>query len=128
MSYTKPGASELRSVWGTTADGFQGQTVTHADSGDCESQWLGDLRTGSVIVRAKRPFATDMEPRKEWFTVAATGGPVTVTGAAFSPDDPHVLELSLSRELAADETVTMSYRRPRSWPDCGTWTASSSRT
>ena len=112
VSYTKPGADALRSVWGTEADGFKGQAVTN-ESGTCVSGWLGNARTGSVILRGIRPFATDAAPRAEWFTVAASGGPVTVTGAAFSADDPHELRLSVSRDFAADETVTVSYRRPR---------------
>ena len=112
VSYTKPGADALRSVWGTEADGFKGQAVTNG-SGTCVSGWLGNARTGSVILRGNRPFATDAAPRAVWFTVAASGGPVTVTGAAFSADDPHELRLSVSRDFAADETVTVNYRRPR---------------
>ena len=112
VSYTKPGADALRSVWGTEADGFKGQAVTN-ESGTCVAEWLGNARTGSVILRGNRPFATDAAPRAEWFTVAASGGPVTVTGAAFSADDPHELRLSVSRDFAADETVTVSYRRPQ---------------
>ena len=112
VSYTKPGANALRSVWGTEADGFKGQAVTN-ESGTCVAEWLGNARTGSVILRGNRPFATDAAPQAEWFTVAASGGPVTVTGAAFSADDPHELRLSVSRDFAADETVTVSYRRPQ---------------
>ena len=35
-----------------------------------------------------------------------------MTGAAFDPNDAHVLKLTLSREFVAGETVTASYRRP----------------
>ena len=56
-------------------------------------------------------------------------GPVTVTGAALSPDDPHVLKLTLDREFAPGETVKVSYRRPAGEArTVGTWTARSSGT
>ena len=112
VTYTKPGSLEvgkLRSVWLVDADTF---TETVTIGGGCSSQWMVGARTGSVVLRGKRPFATDVEPQKEWFTVSATGGPVTVTSAAWSPDDPHELKLGVSRDFTADETVTVSYRRP----------------
>ena len=37
---------------------------------------------------------------------------MTVTGAAYSPDDPHELKLTLDREFAPGETATVSYTRP----------------
>ena len=98
----------------------------HGWHGRC-ADWLAGTYIGSVVIRAKRPFARDRgEPEPEWFTVSASGGPVTVTGAAFAADDPKVLKLTLSREFAPGETVTVSYRRPAGDPDCGTWTATSS--
>ena len=119
VSYVKPSANALRNVWGTQADGFSEQAVTNAQAAQCAPNWLRDATLGSVIVRARRPFAQDAEPRAEWFTVAATGGPVTVTEAAFSADDPHELKLELSRDIVADEAVTVSYQRPVREP--GLW-------
>ena len=115
VTYTKPGGvleviRRLRSVWLVEAAGFEEQPVTIG--GGCRLQWMAGARTGSVVLRGKRPFAKDVEPQKEWFTVSATGGPVTVTSAAWSPDDPHELKLGVSRDFTADETVTVSYRRP----------------
>ncbi len=120
MGYAKPAKNALRNLWGTEVDAIpaRGQAVTNVLAGNC----LNDTMTatlGSIVLTASRPFAQDAPPRKEWFTVAASGGPVTVTGAAFSPDDPHQLVLSLSREPAEDETVTVSYRRPRG--EAGLW-------
>ncbi len=113
VTYNQPGPAEtekLRSVWLVEAAGFEEQPVTIG--GGCRLQWMVGARTGSVVLRGKRPFAKDVEPQKEWFTVSATGGPVTVTSAAWSPDDPHELKLGVSRDFTADETVTVSYRRP----------------
>ena len=112
VSYARPSAGALRNGWGTQADGFSEQAVTNAQADQCDPNWLDGANTGSVILRAKRPFAQDAAPRAEWFAVAATGGPVTLTGAAFSPADPRELKLTLSRDIAADDTVTVSYRRP----------------
>ena len=69
-----------------------------------------------------RPFATDVPPEPGWFTVTASGGPVTVTAAEVSSENPHELHLSLSREFDDDETVTVSYRRPQGSP--GLWDTS----
>ena len=78
----------------------------------CSKDGIESAHLGSVILRGKRPFATGVAPRAAWFTVAASGGAVTVNGAAFSPDDAHELKLTLSRDIGADETVTVSYARP----------------
>ena len=43
----------------------------------------------------------------------ASGGPVTVTAAAFGPDDAKELKLEVSREFGPHETVTVSYTRPQ---------------
>ena len=116
VSYAAPTANALQSRSGMEADKFTGADavvvkVEDAGGAECEA-FQGEFGRGSIIMRARRPFATDTPPRTEWFTVAASGGPMTVTGAAFSPDDPRVLMLSLSREFAPDETVTVSYTRP----------------
>ena len=120
VSYTKPAAGALANLWGTEADEFVDQAVTNPQS-LCETTWLSGTRLGSVILIGARPFATDVALRPEWFTVTASGGPVTVTAAEFSPEDARELRLSLSRELAEDETVTVSYRRPSGHP--GLWDA-----
>ena len=117
VSYTKPtasGAATLQST-GTNvkADSISHQDVANARHGQCGKNWVAGMLQGSVVIKAKRPFATDVQPKPEWFTVTASGGPVTVTGAAFDPSDPKLLKLELSREFAAGETVTASYRRPR---------------
>ena len=119
VSYDKPAANTLRNVWGTQADGFSEQAVTNTRADDCDPNWVQDSRMGSIILTARRPFAQDAEPRAEWFTGAASGGPVTVTEAAFSPDDPRELKLTLSRDTTPDEAVTVSYRRPAGEP--GLW-------
>ena len=131
VSYTKPSTNALRTAGGWDADDWaadkwKGQAndhalVTNARHGRC-ADWLAGTYIGSVILKARRAFARDRgEPEPEWFTVAASGGPVTVTGAAFDPNDAHVLKLALSRELAAGETVTVSYRRPAG--ESGLWDA-----
>ena len=112
VSYAKPSANALRNVWGTQADGFTEQSVTNAQASACDSSWLQGTAVGSVILTARRPFATDGQPQREWFTVTTSEGPLTVTEAAFSSDDPQELKLSLSRDIAPDETVTVSYTRP----------------
>ena len=119
VTYAKPGTSPLQGLDETDAGGLTNQDVTNARATWCGGNWLGDARVGSVILRARRPFATDTAPRSEWFTVTASGGPVTVTGAAFSADDPHELKLTLSRDIAPDERVTVSYRRPEG--ESGLW-------
>ena len=103
----------LRNLWGTQADSVSGQAVTNARASECIYNWMAQARMGSVILTARRPFAQDAELDTAWFTVAASGGPVTVTGAAYSPDDRRELKLTLSRDIAPDETATVSYRRPR---------------
>ena len=117
IKYTKPtgsNATPLQGIDGQDADSFTPRNVTNKRHGQCRDgqNWLSHMTIGSVVIRANRPFATDRAPKPEWFTVKASGGPVTVTGAAFDPNDAHVLKLTLSREFAAGETVTASYRRP----------------
>ena len=107
-----PTTPVVRSLDGMDSGALKYQAVTNARAGWCGAGWFDSSRIGSVIVRSKRPFATDIEPQPGWFTVTASGGPVTVTGAAFSAEDPHELRLTLDRELGPDETVTVSYRRP----------------
>ena len=127
LSYTTPtgaNASPLQSLAGDDMDSFTNQTVVNRRASQCVTSrnWVNGMVNGSVIITAKRPFAKNKgEPKPEWFTVTASGGPVTVTGAAFSPDDPHVLKLELSREFTAGETVTASYRRPGG--ESGLWAA-----
>ncbi len=119
VTYEEPAASPLQSLDGTDADTLMYRPVTNERADRCGSSWLKRASTGSVILSAGRPFAQDLEPRSEWFTVTASGGSVTVTGAAFSPGDPHELKLTLSRDLAAGETVTVSYTRPEG--ESGLW-------
>ena len=123
VTYTKPAANALRNIWGTEADAItgkaqtatqdptSGQAVTNANAANCVNG-IETARVGSIILTAKRPLATDAPPQAAWFSAAASGGPVTVTGAAFVAENPRELKLSLSREFAADETVTVSYTRP----------------
>ena len=119
VTYEEPAASFLRSLDGTDAGALMHREVTNARAGECRRHGFASATVGSVIVRGERPFDRDAEPAASWFTVAASGGSVTVTGAAFSEDDAYELKLSLSRDLAEDETVTVSYRRPRGEP--GLW-------
>ena len=124
VSYTLPASGDERfqtaAGWGAdgwTATKWKGQAndhalVTNARHGRC-ADWLAGTFIGSVILKAERAFARNRgEPEPAWFTVSASGGPVRVTGAAFDPNDPKALKLSLSREFAPGETVTVSYRRP----------------
>ena len=106
VGYAVPGieveAQRLRNIWDTTATAtvaaFAEPVVVRYENGAKCVPAEFDGERGSIILRAGRPFATDAPPRTEWFTVAASGGPVTVTRAAFSEDDPHELVLSLSRD------------------------------
>ena len=113
MNYVRLGANTLQNLFGEFVNSIGGQVVTNAGWSRCRYDWISSLASGSVIITAKRPFAQDVTPKPEWFTVNASGGPVTVTEAAYSPDDARVLKLELSREFAPGETATASYRRPR---------------
>ena len=118
VAYGVPADSPLQGLDGTPAVRAAHQ-VTNARVGWCGVGWFDHARSGSVIIRAKRPFDTSVPPQAAWFTVTASGGPVTVTGAAFDPADPHELKLTLDRAFEADETATVSYLRP---PDArGLW-------
>ncbi|MDE0652235.1 MAG: fibronectin type III domain-containing protein [bacterium] len=117
LSYDNTVDNHLRSYDGTVANKFGADhthnPVTNDRASWCGRNWLVGSRTGSVILRSRRPFARDRgEPQPGWFTVSASGGPVRVTGAAFSADDPHELELEVDRSFARSERVTVSYRRP----------------
>ena len=114
LSYAQPVRNALRDAWGTKADGIDRQVVVNknANPENCEVNGIKDAREGSIILTGRRPFAQDAPPRAAWFTVTASGGPVAVTGAAFSPDNPYEIKLTLSRDFAPDETATVSYRRP----------------
>ena len=122
LKYDKPtglGANALEGFDGSDVDSFT-RDLTNNRANECVDGWVRGMSEGSVIIRASRPFAKNRgEPKPEWFTVSASGGPVTVTGAAFDPNDAHVLKLELSREFAAGETVTASYRRPQG--ESGLW-------
>ena len=110
INYAKPATDALRNLWGTEVAEFTKQDVKYGGTNTCvgwDNSW-----TGSVVMRANRPFDTDETPQPGWFTVTASGGPVTVTGAAFDPDDPHLVVLTVSRDFAADETIAVSYTRP----------------
>ena len=128
VSYERPtgaGARPLRGLQGRTADevgAFTHQKVLHprADR-NCSTGWLQAATVGSVILTAVRPFATDEAPEPGWFAVTASGGPVTVTGAAFDAADPRRLKLTLDREFGTSERVTVSYTRPAG--EAGLWDA-----
>ena len=119
VGYTQPTNDNLKlrgfnlsraANWGAT---HKDNPVANARDQHCAA-WLAGAWNGSVILEALRPFARDRgEPDTGWFAVTALGGPVTVTGAAFSPDDGNRLKLTLDRDFAPSETVTVSYRRPR---------------
>ncbi|MCY3557116.1 MAG: SwmB domain-containing protein [Chloroflexi bacterium] len=111
VSYAKPTDSALRNLHSTEAASFSDQGVTYGGSGQCV-HGMANSWTGSVVLRSTRPFAQDAPPQAAWFTVSASGGPVTVNGAAFDQDDPRLLVLTLSREFTADETISVSYTRP----------------
>ena len=124
VSYTLPssGSERLQTAAGWGADGWtatkwRGQAndhalVTNARHGRC-AEWLAGTYVGSVVLKSARAFARDRgEPNPAWFTVSASGGAVAVTGAAFDPNDPKALKLTLSREFAPGEIVTVNYRRP----------------
>ncbi len=115
LSYV-PARNALRNLWGVKAAAISDRRVELPDATpnapECVRDWLSEAEEGSILLRARRPFAQDAPPRREWFAVAASGGPVTVTGAAFAADDARVLRLTLDREFAAEETVTVSYTRP----------------
>ena len=122
VSYAVPGTNPIQGVNGSDAGQIDKFAVINHRLSQCRNgrNWLSHMRIGSVVIRANRPFATDRgAPKPEWFTVTASGGPVTVTAAAFDPNDAHVLKLTLSREFAAGETVTASYRRPAG--ESGLW-------
>ena len=123
VTYREPGnstATPFQGLDGTAVAALASQEVTNARAYRCNNNdWMEGARVGSVILRAKQPFATDVEPEASWFTVTASGGPVTVTGAAYSEDDPHELKLSLSRDLVPGEEATVSYRRPAG--ELGLW-------
>ena len=114
LNYVTPSRNALGNRLGTQADNIVRAVVRNARANDdhCDGDGLQGAYRNSIILRGKRPFAQVAPPRAAWFTVTASGGPVTVTGAAFSPDDPYELKLTLSRELGPDETATVSYRRP----------------
>ena len=109
-SYTVPATNPLKSYDGTAATAFN---ADHADnpptngwSAHCVD-WLACATIGSVIPEARTPFDRDGgEPEAGWFPAAESGGPVAVTEAAFSPDDPKRLKLEVDREFAVGETVT----------------------
>ena len=112
VTYAEPAASPLQGLDGTDAAGFFAQDATNARADRCGDDGIESAAEGSIILRGRRPFVTDPPPQAAWFTVSASGGPVTVTGAAFSTDDPHELILALDREFQPGETATVSYRRP----------------
>ena len=113
VSYAVPTSSPLQGLDGTDAAALTNEDVSNGHTYRCNNyNWLEGARVGSVILRAQRPLATDVAPEASWFTVTASGGPVTVTAAAYSADDAQELKLSLSRDLEPGETVTVSYIPP----------------
>ena len=116
VSYTRPSTGWLRTIGGWAANSWtathEHALVTNERHGSC-AEWLSGGRVSSIILRAMRPFAPEWPPQAAWFTVTASGGPVTVTGAAFVPTDSRELKLTLDRKPAPGETITVSYRRPR---------------
>ena len=112
VTYAVPDASPLQGLDGADADEFFAANVTNARSDLCDPDPIESAVEGSIILRARRPFQTQSPPQAAWFTVKASGGAVTVTGAAFSTDDPRELILTLSRDFVPGETATVSYRRP----------------
>ena len=115
LSYTKPGTRPLQGLDGTDVDAIaagDNLSVRNARAGWCGIGWFDYARTGSVILRATRPLATDRPLDPAWFTVTASRGPATVTAVAYSTTDSHELKLSMSREFEHGEDITVTYRRP----------------
>ena len=128
LSYAVPtgfGAAPLRGLDGTAAAPIFHVNVTNARAHLCGVDGIESAVSGSVILYGKRPFATHAPPEPEWFTVNASGGPVTVTAAAFSPTNAYEVRLSLSREFEPGETATVSYARPQG--AAGLWDAAGSQ-
>ncbi|MCY3747067.1 MAG: SwmB domain-containing protein [Acidobacteria bacterium] len=115
VSYEMPDAANSR-LWhldlAEEAEEFTHQNVMNVlTEGSCLNG-IFQATIGSVILKSGRPFARDEAIETGWFTVTASGGPVTVTGAAYSADEDDELTLSLDREIEPGEQVTVSYERP----------------
>ncbi len=125
LAYDVPDESPLQGLDGADVSDFFGVPVTNARAGACSrngilsatvggsSGGVGSNSDASSVLRGRHAFATGSAPQAAWFTVSASGGAAAVTGASFSSDDPRELRLTLDRDIAAGETVTVSYRRPR---------------
>ena len=131
VTYTRPTASRLRGIVGAAtdeADGFSHQTVTHG-AGQCVRNSVAACRTAASSLRPRGRSRRTQRQKPEWFTVAASGGPVTVTGAAFSPDDPHVPEADARPRVRPGRDREGELPPPGGQArTVGTWTASSSGT
>ena len=88
VSYTKPteaGEPKIMGIDETEADGFGFESTSNERAHLCGTDWLDSANYGSVVLRARRPFATAEAPEAGWFTVTASGGPVAVTGGGLLP-------------------------------------------
>ena len=84
VSYAKPTANALRSVWGTQADAFTGQTVTNAWQAECDgtAPRHATLRVvkggaggaGAVGLQFEQPLQRDRTPDPDDFTVTSKPG------------------------------------------------------
>ena len=141
VSYAKPAekAKRLHNLFGTAAGGIAeaaAQAVENLRAGDCASwrQFGGGYRVngvlveapgasggglsgqGDLVIRMGRTLQSNAELPGRAFLVKATppgGQPRTIEGTGMARIEGETVAVRLASGVAADETVSVSYRRPR---------------
>ena len=122
VHYTKPDTNALRNLFGTEAAGFNGtdaKLLRNAREALCGTNWQYrkiTVRGDGLVIGSSRELRGDSELPGRAFQVKATppdGSPRTIEGTGMARIEGDTVSVTMASAVAAGETLTASYRRPR---------------
>ena len=118
VRYAKPDTNALRNLFGTEVEDFP-QLLTNARAGLCGTDWQysnGSVSGDGLLMKMGRQLQGNAElPGRSFLVKAAppVGSPRTIEGTGMARIAGETVGVTLASAVAADEALTVSYRRPR---------------